>query len=177
MKKRKDRIETEERIKEAAKVLLLEDGFGHFGINALAHRAQAEKVLIYRYFKSPSGVIEVIADEQAEAFASVAEQKSFTGLVDFYAHHALLMQSALADGLPNTGNALVGRMREAMGEFAAAMAQRASIPAAAVVALSRAVAGEGGRELAQWADAQLGLSESGGFTVPDLPEELPPELL
>ena len=49
-KKPRNRAETQQRIVQAVGVVLSEQGFNKIGINAIAHAAGVDKVLIYRYF-------------------------------------------------------------------------------------------------------------------------------
>ncbi len=60
--RRRDSDATRRRILDAALAVLAEDGFGAFGVNALAKRADADKVLIYRYFGGLEGVLEALAN-------------------------------------------------------------------------------------------------------------------
>ncbi len=60
----KSRINTEGRILQAVKTLLLEQGFPEVGINAIARAAGCDKVLIYRYFGGFDGLLQRFADEQ-----------------------------------------------------------------------------------------------------------------
>ena len=53
----RNRKETEARIIEAVGTLLARDGFGGFGVNAVAREAGVDKVLIYRYFDDLSGLV------------------------------------------------------------------------------------------------------------------------
>lgn len=46
----RDRAATEERILAAVGAVLVRDGFGGIGVNAIAREAAVDKVLIYRYF-------------------------------------------------------------------------------------------------------------------------------
>ncbi|MDX2111495.1 MAG: helix-turn-helix domain-containing protein [Verrucomicrobiota bacterium] len=58
---RKNRAATEQRLLTAARSLLEESGFAHFGINAVAERAGVDKVLVYRYFGGPNGILAALA--------------------------------------------------------------------------------------------------------------------
>lgn len=62
-KRIKDRAATEKAIFNAAKVLLAEEGFQGFGINAVARRAGCDKQLIYRYFGGLEGLIAAIGED------------------------------------------------------------------------------------------------------------------
>lgn len=59
----RDRVQTEARIRAAAKAVLAEDGFKAFGINAVARRAGCDKQLIYRYFGGLAGLIETVGGD------------------------------------------------------------------------------------------------------------------
>lgn len=59
----KDRAATAARILAAGKAVLAEDGFRHFGINAVARRAGCDKQLIYRYFGGIDGLMEAIGGD------------------------------------------------------------------------------------------------------------------
>ena len=54
---------TENRIREAAKELLQVEGFESWGVNRIAREAGLDKVLIYRYFESPQGLLDRIVQE------------------------------------------------------------------------------------------------------------------
>jgi len=56
--RQRDRAETEQRILAAVGETLAENGFRALGVNAVAHRAGVDKVLIYRYF---GGLPELLA--------------------------------------------------------------------------------------------------------------------
>jgi len=59
----RNRDATRKRILVAVGVLLAEGGFRHLGINAIAARAQADKVLIYRYFGGLDALLAAYAEE------------------------------------------------------------------------------------------------------------------
>ena len=59
----RNRQQTASRIKQAAKSLLEREGFVGWGINAIARNANADKVLIYRYFNSLEGLLTEIISE------------------------------------------------------------------------------------------------------------------
>jgi AcrR family transcriptional regulator len=59
---KRDPEATRRRILDAALELIAESGFSAFGVNALATRAEADKVLIYRYFGGLDGVIAALAE-------------------------------------------------------------------------------------------------------------------
>lgn len=60
-KRIRDRPRTEARILDALGAILLDDGFGALGVNAVAARAGADKVLIYRYFGGLDGLLAAFA--------------------------------------------------------------------------------------------------------------------
>jgi AcrR family transcriptional regulator len=62
----RDRDATARGIVEAAKLVLAEDGFQSFGVNAIARRAGCDKQLIYRYFGGLDGVADAIGADLAE---------------------------------------------------------------------------------------------------------------
>jgi AcrR family transcriptional regulator len=57
------RAATKARLLQAVKDLIAEEGFGAIGINAVARRAGADKVLIYRYFGGLPGLLAAYAEE------------------------------------------------------------------------------------------------------------------
>jgi AcrR family transcriptional regulator len=59
---RRDSGETKTRILDALGRLIVRDGLAAVGINALAREAQADKVLIYRYFGDLDGVYRAYAE-------------------------------------------------------------------------------------------------------------------
>ncbi len=69
---KRNRAHTEQRILTAARELIIESGFSEFGINHVASRSSADKVLIYRYFDGINGLMERIARE-TELFPKAAE--------------------------------------------------------------------------------------------------------
>ncbi len=54
----RNRQQTEDRIREAARRLLREAGFEAWGVNGIARAAGVDKVLIYRYFQSVEGLLD-----------------------------------------------------------------------------------------------------------------------
>ena len=62
----RDRASTEKMIVESAKRLLRRDGFGAFGVNALAREAGCDKQLIYRYFDGVDGVVDAVGKDLAD---------------------------------------------------------------------------------------------------------------
>lgn len=59
----RSRPRTENKFIDAVVDLLRESGCGSLGINSIAQRAGADKVLIYRYFKDLNGLLEQVACE------------------------------------------------------------------------------------------------------------------
>jgi len=59
----RDRHSTEARLVLAVEGLILEEGFGAIGINALARRAGVDKVLIYRYFGGLPGLLAAYGEQ------------------------------------------------------------------------------------------------------------------
>jgi AcrR family transcriptional regulator len=59
----RNRAATERAILNAAKMLLAEEGFQGFGINAVARRAGCDKQLIYRYYGGLDGLVEAIGTD------------------------------------------------------------------------------------------------------------------
>lgn len=61
----RDRDATARSILAAAKETLAEEGFGAFGVNAIARRAGCDKQLIYRYFGGLEGLADAIGADLA----------------------------------------------------------------------------------------------------------------
>lgn len=55
----KDRLQTEQRLLDAAHEIITNEGFDQLRINKLAQQAKVNKILIYRYFGNLNGLIEV----------------------------------------------------------------------------------------------------------------------
>ena len=83
----RDRSRTEESIRAAARSVLVEKGFGGWGVNAIARAAGCDKQLIYRYYGGLDGLAEAlgtqIAQETENALAAVPvpEMASYADLV------------------------------------------------------------------------------------------------
>lgn len=83
----RDRARTEEAILAAARSVLVEKGFGGWGVNAIARAAGCDKQLIYRYFGGLDGLAEALGTEiaheteQALAAVSIPEVTSYGELV------------------------------------------------------------------------------------------------
>lgn len=56
------REETEQRLVQAVEDILRDDGFAALGVNAVAHRAGVDKVLLYRYFDGLPGLLRRYAE-------------------------------------------------------------------------------------------------------------------
>lgn len=63
----RDRSRTEEAILAAARDVLIEKGFGAWGVNAIARAAGCDKQLIYRYFGGLDGLAEALGTDVARA--------------------------------------------------------------------------------------------------------------
>lgn len=53
-----DKAVTIQRLKEAVRAIVAEEGVEALGVNAVAERAGVSKVLIYRYFGSFDGLLQ-----------------------------------------------------------------------------------------------------------------------
>lgn len=63
----RDRSRTEDAILAAARGVLIEKGFGAWGVNAIARAAGCDKQLIYRYFGGLDGLAEALGTDVARA--------------------------------------------------------------------------------------------------------------
>lgn len=61
----RNRDETRASILAAAQVLLADEGFSGFGVNALARKSGFDKQLIYRYFGGLDGLVDALGDALA----------------------------------------------------------------------------------------------------------------
>jgi AcrR family transcriptional regulator len=61
----RDRSRTEESILKAARTVLVDKGFGGWGVNAIARAAGCDKQLIYRYYGGMDGLAEALGEEIA----------------------------------------------------------------------------------------------------------------
>ncbi len=61
---KRSRPNTETKFKDAVLELVAESGCEALGVNAVAHKAGADKVLIYRYFGDLNGLLMNVADQQ-----------------------------------------------------------------------------------------------------------------
>lgn len=64
MPRKRSRSNTEAKFLNAVMELVALEGCGALGINAIAHQAGADKVLIYRYFKNLEGLLQRVADNR-----------------------------------------------------------------------------------------------------------------
>jgi AcrR family transcriptional regulator len=64
MPRTRSRANTEQKFLNAALELVANDGCCALGINAVAHKAGADKVLIYRYFTNLNGLLQRVADSR-----------------------------------------------------------------------------------------------------------------
>jgi AcrR family transcriptional regulator len=65
LRRGRDRNTTARLIIEAARLVLAEDGFLNFGVNAIARRAGCDKQLIYRYFGGLDGLVDALGEHLA----------------------------------------------------------------------------------------------------------------
>ncbi len=80
----RNRDETEARILDAALDVLTTEGFGAFGVNAVARRAGCDKKLIYRYFDGLDGLSSAMGAHVAATLADALE-KALEPAPDTYA--------------------------------------------------------------------------------------------
>lgn len=59
----RDRGATKTRLLRAVEAVIAEEGFGAIGVNAIARRAGADKVLLYRYFGGLAGLLSAYAED------------------------------------------------------------------------------------------------------------------
>lgn len=62
--RKRSRKDTEQRFQDAVLELVAESGFAKLGVNLVAERAGADKVLIYRYFGDLDGLLERVAQSR-----------------------------------------------------------------------------------------------------------------
>jgi AcrR family transcriptional regulator len=60
--RRRDVDATKRRLVDAVGTILARDGFAHLGVNAVAHEAESDKALIYRYFGGFAELLEAYAE-------------------------------------------------------------------------------------------------------------------
>ncbi len=148
----RNRDDTRQRILDAALDILAQEGFGAFGVNAVARRSGSDKKLIYRYFDGMEGLTEAmgeaVADELTAALAA-----HVTPMPDNYA--ALIERLALALFDHLCGNARYRQIK--VVEITA--------PSAATAAFAKAR----GRAIQGWVMAARGsLVPPGGLDAPAL---------
>lgn len=74
MTRSRNREATRVALLDAAKIVLAEQGFQAFGINAVARQAGCDKQLIYRYFEGLEGLLEAIGQDVAQWIGVAADQ-------------------------------------------------------------------------------------------------------
>jgi len=70
---KRNRVQTETRILDAACELLLAEGFDGLRVNALSSASGCDKVLLYRYFGDMEGVLTALAGREAPRLFSDAQ--------------------------------------------------------------------------------------------------------
>lgn len=91
----RDRAGTEQTIIDAAKLVLAEDGFSAFGVNAIARRAGCDKQLIYRYYGGLDGLIDTIGKDLADLFQELMEEPGEDACTTYAAFVEHLVMSLL----------------------------------------------------------------------------------
>ena len=76
-KRSRNREATRKALLEAAKVVLADQGFQGFGINAVARQAGCDKQLIYRYFDGLEGLLEAIGEDIAHWIGDAADSGEY----------------------------------------------------------------------------------------------------
>lgn len=84
--RQRDRGRTEDAIVAAARAVLVDHGFGGWGVNAIARAAECDKQLIYRYFGGLDGLADtlgtlVAAELEAALSARRCPSRTYAGLV------------------------------------------------------------------------------------------------
>jgi len=152
----RDRDATARAIVEAAKLVLAEDGFQFFGVNAIARRAGCDKQLIYRYFGGLDGLADAIgadlaaeltleltpfsAETRPQSYAELMERLAFS-LLDLLLRNRLMQQinaweSAMASPLvQRLVEARSHRLAQWMHEMRGSLAPPAGIDAPAINAM------------------------------------------
>lgn len=92
----RDRQGTEEGIVEAAKLVLAEEGFSAFGVNAIARRAGCDKQLIYRYFGGLDGLVDAIGKDLADLFQELMDEPGDSASATYAAFVEHLVLALLA---------------------------------------------------------------------------------
>ena len=76
-KRSRNREATRKALLEAAKVVLADQGFQGFGINAVARQAGCDKQLIYRYFDGLEGLLEAIGEDITHWIGDAADSGEY----------------------------------------------------------------------------------------------------
>ncbi|MBX7481623.1 TetR/AcrR family transcriptional regulator [Qipengyuania qiaonensis] len=79
----RDRAATERAILDAAKQVLVEQGFTCFGVNAIARAAGCDKQLIYRYYGGLDGLVDALGTELSHLFGEQLEFESSRPLENY----------------------------------------------------------------------------------------------
>jgi AcrR family transcriptional regulator len=133
----RDRNATEARILAAVGEVLVRDGFGGIGVNAVARQAGVDKVLIYRYFGGMSELlktwgasgcfwprVEELLGNDAKAFLALPAAERYARFVEHFIDglraRPLTLEILAAEVLErNELSAILEAEREAWGEQAA----------------------------------------------------------
>ena len=103
MPQTRSRLKTEQKFLDAVLELVANDGFSALGINAVAHSAGADKVLIYRYFKNLNGLLERVAESRnwlptvSETLKSLSLSEALVGADALHQIARLLIHHIRAD--------------------------------------------------------------------------------
>lgn len=81
----RDRDATAQSIVDAARKLLIAEGFNGIGINAIARAAGCDKQLVYRYFGGVDGVVDAIGGDLAHWVSDHLAPMAALGQPDSYA--------------------------------------------------------------------------------------------
>lgn len=93
--RRKSKASTKAAILKASKEVLAEEGFGGFGVNAVARQAQCDKQLIYRYFGGLEGLVGAIGTDLASELKSELGRVAENASPSTYAELIALMVKGL----------------------------------------------------------------------------------
>jgi AcrR family transcriptional regulator len=69
----RDKERTKQKLIDATIEIIREEGFDAVGVNAIAHRAEVSKILIYRYFGNVEGLFQAVAEQLDPLQAQAAE--------------------------------------------------------------------------------------------------------
>lgn len=69
----RSRATTQDRLVQAAREVLVRDGFQAFGVNAVAREAGCDKQLIYRYFGGLEGLVTALCVKESDTLAAALE--------------------------------------------------------------------------------------------------------